>query len=582
MSVFRSGSLYVGDLHPDVTEAMLFDEFKAVGPIMSIRVCRDAVTRRSLGYAYVNFQNTLDAERCLDTLNYTKFRNRACRIMWSQRNPILRKNNSGNIFIKNLARNIDHKSLHDTFSVFGPILSCKVVYNDKGVSAGYGFVHFESEASAKEAIAKVDGMLLNSEKVFVGPFVRRAKGLEDKYTNLYVKHLNPVLTTDELREAFGKYGEIRSCLIVPKEEGPNAPIFAYVCFEEHEQAVKAVEALHDSSLEQNGIGVPDKSLYVARHQRKSERQALRDQWARERQLRLAKYVNLYVKNLDDSVTSEQLLAMFKDFGTVISAKVMVDPTTGLSKGFGFVSYQEPEAANKAVAEMNNKWGICSKPLYVGPAQTKDARRQQLELQFSNQRNNMPTNNRPQSIFPTSNLAGQPMASFQNAIPPQGVRGPRGFTQPPNTNIFPYNQPKQPMPSGPFFMGAMPRGPIPQPKPITTQVTQPAWLEQKVVPKPAPVVVKEEVDDPPAVTREELRKMSSDEAKNALGEMLYSTLVTTYPELAAKITGMLLEMDNQEIFNLLENPISLQGKVKEALDVLHRHPDELKAAREAVA
>jgi hypothetical protein len=75
------------------------------------------------------------------------------------------------------------------------------------------------------------------------------------------------------------------------------------------------------------------------------------------------FKNLYIKNLDIDIKSADLFHLFKAFGHVVSARVMSNPATGYSKGYGFVSYISPMSASTALQEMNGRM-IGSKPLIV--------------------------------------------------------------------------------------------------------------------------------------------------------------------------------------------------------------------------
>jgi len=619
---YASASLYVGDLNPEVTEALLFEFFNAVGPVASVRVCRDAATRRSLGYAYVNFHRPDDAERALDTMNFTPIRGRPCRIMWSHRDPSLRKSGLGNIFVKNLAKTIDNKALYDTFSVFGNILSCKVAVNQKRESLGYGFVHYESEESAQNAIERVNGMVIAGEKVTVQAFKsKKERGGADKnkYTNVYVKNLPEDTTKESLDALFSKHGKITSSMLVIDEEKKKCRGFGFVNFETPEMATAAVQGLNN--MEQGAAA--GKKLVVCRAQKKEEREKeLRErfeQWKLERQKKYAG-INLYVKNLADNIDDARLRSEFSKFGNITSARVMSDEAQK-SRGFGFVCFSTPEEATKAVTDMNGHM-LEGKPLYVALAQRKEVRRAQLEAQYA-VRVRQAAPNMQAGPMPPAYMAppqGAPIFYAQGGMGPI-PGGPRNFAYPPqqrqqmvgrwapnpgqmmgmpqpgNFQLMPVPQRGQPAPRGrgqrgphgrvpnkggqppmqgrrpqgnqnlPYKYGANVRNPAqaPQPAPGPVVGTVPAEAVAAAPAQPAAPAVAVSGQEP--LSLQTLAAASPELQKQMIGERLFPLIQQHQPELAGKITGMLLEMENGELLHLIESPDSLRDKVTEALAVL---------------
>jgi RNA recognition motif-containing protein len=64
--------------------------------------------------------------------------------------------------------------------------------------------------------------------------------------------------------------------------------------------------------------------------------------------------NIFVSNLDFSITEHDLRALFEGYGAVEKATVISDRDTGRSRGFGFVEMTNPAEADTAIAELDGR------------------------------------------------------------------------------------------------------------------------------------------------------------------------------------------------------------------------------------
>lgn len=81
---------------------------------------------------------------------------------------------------------------------------------------------------------------------------------------------------------------------------------------------------------------------------------------------------LFVGNLSFNTTEEGLMAAFQEFGEVVEARLMTERETGRSRGFAFVEMATPEAAAKAIEEMNGAV-LDGRPLRVNEAEKRPER-----------------------------------------------------------------------------------------------------------------------------------------------------------------------------------------------------------------
>jgi len=146
---------------------------------------------------------------------------------------------------------------------------------------------------------------------------------EEDLTNLIVNYLPQYVTEAKLKEMFGKYGELEHVKLMLDKVTQMSMGYGFVKYAKPESAAAAIAAM-------NGCQMDQKKLRVGYSHPRTE-------------------ANVYVGNLKPSVTKEQLEELFKIYGPIVECKILVDHETGVSKGCGFVKFENVNNAKDAIA-----------------------------------------------------------------------------------------------------------------------------------------------------------------------------------------------------------------------------------------
>ncbi|KAF7722569.1 hypothetical protein EC973_002959 [Apophysomyces ossiformis] len=192
---------------------------------------------------------------------------------------------------------------------------------------------------------------------------------EPQGTILHVRNLPLHMDNNALYDLFRPFGPLSLCkTIVEGGSFRGTALICYFYLEDSEEAQKNLNGtLMDGKTLNISTFMPDKTRSPNDHGKNNEKT----------EGSYVDYMNLYVKNLDPGITNTDLFNLFRKFGRIVSARVMSNPTTGQSKGYGFVSYGRAEEAGAALQEMNGAV-VGSKQLIVAYHEPKKPRQEKQQ------------------------------------------------------------------------------------------------------------------------------------------------------------------------------------------------------------
>ncbi|CAI9114458.1 OLC1v1015187C1 [Oldenlandia corymbosa var. corymbosa] len=262
-------SVYVGNIHSQVTEPLMQEVFSSTGPIEACKLIR----KEKSSYGFIHYYDRRSAALAILSLNGRHLFGQPIKVNWAYASG-QREDTSGhfNIFVGDLSPEVTDAMLFACFSVYSSCSDARVMWDQKtGRSRGFGFVSFRNQQDAQSAINDLTGKWLGSRQIRCNWATKGAISNDDKqssdaksvvelttgtsedgkevansidapennpqYTTVYVGNLAPEVTQLELHRHFHALGagvieEVR----VQRDKG-----FGFVRYSTHAEAALAIQ-----------------------------------------------------------------------------------------------------------------------------------------------------------------------------------------------------------------------------------------------------------------------------------------------------------------------------------------------------
>ena len=149
-------NLIINYLPQALTDEEFANIFLPMGPVKSMKVCRDKATNYSYGFGFVNYQDEDDAERAINELNGKQVKHKRIKVALAR--PPGSNTKGSNVYVKNLPRHYSDEQVRDMFAEYGTIIQSRVLRDSKtGESKTVGFILYDKKYEAEKAIDKLNG-----------------------------------------------------------------------------------------------------------------------------------------------------------------------------------------------------------------------------------------------------------------------------------------------------------------------------------------------------------------------------------------------------------------------------------------